>query len=122
MYGAAVGAVQGTGTDMCGQGGEFTLRAAGDFGVTAVISADKPENELFVTGIDEERDIQGTAAVNGVVKIPEAQHVRVTGCVVIVQLNHITGLVRMADKGFTFTGFCGTGHGFPSLTAQMLLL
>ncbi|MEG5901893.1 hypothetical protein, partial [Enterobacter bugandensis] len=79
---------------MSGQGSEFALRAAGDFGVTTVISADKPEDELFVAGIDEERDTQGSAAVNGVVKIPEAQHVRVTGCAVIVQLNHITELVR----------------------------
>ena len=42
MYGAAVGAVLGTGTDMCGQGSEFALRAAGDIGVTAVTGADKP--------------------------------------------------------------------------------
>ncbi|MGU3416480.1 hypothetical protein ACLBW0_23135 [Enterobacteriaceae bacterium C34A] len=122
MYGAAVGAVQGTGSDMCDQGSEFALRAAGDFRVTTIISADKLEDEFVVAGIDEERDTQGTAAVNGVVKIPEAQHVRITGCVVIVQLNHITGLFRMADRGFAFMGFCGTGHGFPSQTAQMQLL
>lgn len=113
MYCAAVGAVQGSGAYMCGQGSKFALRAAGDFGVAAVISADKPEDEFFVTGVDEEGNTEVSTAVHGIVEFIKTQDSSLFASVVdIVQLHHITGLLRVADKGFTFTGFCGAGHGF----------
>ncbi|MGU3416603.1 hypothetical protein [Enterobacter bugandensis] len=106
MYGAAVGAVQGTGTDMCGQGSEFALRAAGDFGMTTVISADKPEDEFFVACINEEGNAEVSTAAYGIVEIIETQDSSVlAGIILIMTLNHITGRVRVADPGFTFAGF-----------------
>ncbi|EDB4569333.1 hypothetical protein [Salmonella enterica] len=107
MYGAAVGAVQGSGAYMGGQGCKFALRAAGDFGVAAVISADKPEDEFFVTGINEEGNTEVSTAVHGIVEFIKAQDSSLFVSVVdIVQLHHITGLLRVADKGFAFTGLC----------------
>ncbi|EJO7321621.1 hypothetical protein ACFE4M_004584 [Salmonella enterica] len=104
---AAVGAVQGTGTEMCGQGSKFALRAAGDFGVAAVISADKPEDEFFVTGINEEGNTEVSTAVHGIIEFIKTQDSSLfAGVVDIVQLHHITGLLGVADKGFTFTGRC----------------
>ncbi|MEG5901891.1 hypothetical protein [Enterobacter bugandensis] len=106
MYGAAVGTVQGAGTDMCGQGSELSLRAAGNFGAATVISADKPENEFFVTGIDEEGNAEVSTAVHGIVERVKTQDSSVpAGIILIMKLNHITGRVRVADQGFTFTGF-----------------
>uniref|UniRef100_UPI00383BA85C hypothetical protein n=1 Tax=Salmonella enterica TaxID=28901 RepID=UPI00383BA85C len=110
---AAVRAVQGTGTDMCGQGSKFALRAAGDFGVAVVISTDKPEDEFFVAGVDEKGDIKVSTAAYGIVKIIETQDSSLfAGFFIIMKFNHVTGGIGMADKGFAFTGFCGAGHGF----------
>lgn len=68
MYGAAVRAVQGSGADMGGQRGELALRATGDFGMPVVVSADKPEDEFFVTGVDEEGNTEISTAVHGIVE------------------------------------------------------
>nr|WP_167565878.1 hypothetical protein [Candidatus Erwinia dacicola] len=73
MYGVAVWSVPGTSADMCSQGSEFPLRAAGDFGVPVVVSADKPEDEFFVTGVDEEGNIEVITAAHGIVELIKMQ-------------------------------------------------
>ncbi|ECG1392248.1 TPA_asm: hypothetical protein GNB58_004864 [Salmonella enterica subsp. houtenae serovar 45:g,z51:-] len=88
---------------MGGQRGEFALRTAGYFGMPVVVSADKPENELFVAGVDEKGNIKVSTAAYGIVKIIETQDC----CVfIIMKFNHITGGIGIADKGFAFTGLC----------------
>ena len=95
MYGAAVGAVQGAGSDMGGQGSKFALRAAGDFGVTAVISADKPEDEFFVTGISEEGNTEVSTAVHCIVEFIKTQGCSLfAGVTDIVQLHHCQRRVK----------------------------
>ncbi|EDZ5934440.1 hypothetical protein ONZ27_005446 [Salmonella enterica subsp. enterica serovar Chandans] len=75
--------------------------------MTTVISADKPEDEFFVTGINEEGNTEVSTAVHGIVEFIKAQDSSLFASVVdIVQLHHITGLLRVADKGFAFTGLC----------------
>lgn len=107
MYCATVRAVQGSGAYMGGQRGEFALRTAGYFGMPVVVSADKPENELFVAGVDEKGNIKVSTAAYGIVKIIETQDCCVfAGFFIIMKFNHITGGIGMADKGFAFTGLC----------------
>lgn len=86
MSGATVRAVTGAVDDMPGQEGKFTFRAAGNFGAAASVRADKPEDEFFITGIDEGRDVQVVAAVNGVIEMTKAKHagIFVTGVIDIM--------------------------------------
>ncbi|ECH1725676.1 hypothetical protein FPJ14_23585 [Salmonella enterica] len=110
---------------MGGQRCEFALCAAGCFGIPAVVSTDKPENELFVAGVDEKGNIKVSAAAHGIVEIIETQDSCVfAGFVIIMKLNHITGNIGMVDKGFALTGLCGTGHDFFTYLqmTEMLLL
>ena len=76
-----------------------------------VISADKPEDKLSVTVIDEERDIKVSTAAHGVVECIETQDRGIfTRFVIIMKLNHIAGDIRVADLRFAFTGFSRAGH------------
>ncbi len=58
---------------MCSQGSEFSLRATGDFGVSVVVSADKLEDEFFVTGVDKEGNIEVITAAHGIVELIKTQ-------------------------------------------------
>ncbi|EEG2784371.1 hypothetical protein GXR14_003084 [Salmonella enterica] len=80
--------------------------------MSVVVSADKPENEFFVAGVDEKRNIKVSTAAHGIVKLINTQDSCVfAGFFIIMKFNHITGDNGMVDKGFAFTGLCG-GHGF----------
>ncbi|EAW8720015.1 TPA: hypothetical protein N3D26_004697 [Salmonella enterica subsp. enterica serovar Bredeney] len=50
------------------------LRAVGYFRVPFVINTDKPEDQLFVSRIHKERNIQVCAVLNGIIKIIKAQN------------------------------------------------
>ncbi|EPX0905597.1 hypothetical protein ACWU7N_004687, partial [Escherichia coli] len=61
-------AVHTAGADTGKNGRKFPLRAAGDFRIPFVINTYKPEDQLFVSRIHKERNIQVCAAFNGIVK------------------------------------------------------
>ncbi|EIS4881293.1 hypothetical protein LZX86_004208 [Escherichia coli] len=47
---------------------KLPLRAAGNFRITFVINTNKPEDQLFVSGIYKERNIQVCAALYDIIK------------------------------------------------------
>ncbi|EFZ2364521.1 hypothetical protein ABM912_004513, partial [Shigella dysenteriae] len=71
---ATLRAVHTAGADTGKNGRKFPLRAAGDFRIPFVINTYKPEDQLFVSGIHKERNIQVCATLNGIVKIIKAQN------------------------------------------------
>ncbi|EFE6876519.1 hypothetical protein GDQ71_19915 [Escherichia coli] len=71
---AAFRAVHTTGTDTGKNGCKLPLRTAGYFRIPFVIDTNKPEDQLFVSCIQKERNTQVSAALNGIVKIIKAQN------------------------------------------------
>ncbi|HBE5670834.1 hypothetical protein OU548_24190 [Escherichia coli] len=65
---------QAAGADTGKNGRKLPLRATGDFRMPFVINTYKPENQLFVSRIHKERNIQVRAALYGIVKIIKAQN------------------------------------------------
>ncbi|EIG3511259.1 hypothetical protein FY019_004757, partial [Escherichia coli] len=70
---ATLRAVHAAGADTGKNGRKLPLRAAGYFRIPFVINTYKPEDQLFVSGIHKEGNIQVCAALNGIVKIIKAQ-------------------------------------------------
>ena len=76
-----------------------------------VISADKPEDEFFVTVVDEEGNIKINTTVHGIVEIIKTQDSGVlTSFFIIMKRNHITGDIGVVDLRFAFTGFSRACH------------
>ncbi|EFF9187524.1 hypothetical protein BKZ62_005308 [Escherichia coli] len=73
MNRATLRAVHAAGADTGKNGRKLPLRAAGYFRIPFVINTYKPEDQLFVSGIHKEGNIQVCAALNGIVKIIKAQ-------------------------------------------------
>lgn len=67
----------------------------------------KPEDQLFVSGIHKEGNIQVCAALNGIVKIIKAQSFCVFFVkeVIVVKLHDIAGKFASLRGRFSFTGF-----------------
>lgn len=66
----------------------------------------KPEDQLFVSRIHKERNIQVCAAFNGIVKTIKAQNFCVffVKKIIFVKLHDIAGKFASLRGGFTFTG------------------
>ncbi|EEY8066773.1 hypothetical protein E9P57_004665, partial [Escherichia coli] len=79
----------------------------GYFRIPFVINTNKPEDQLFVSGIHKERNIQVCAALNGIVKTIKAQNFCVFFVkeVIVVTLHDIAGELASLRGGFSFTGF-----------------
>ncbi|ADA73363.1 TPA: hypothetical protein ACYEQ8_004753 [Escherichia coli] len=107
MNRATLRAVHTAGADTGKNGRKFPLRAAGDFRIPFVINTYKPEDQLFVSRIHKERNIQVCAAFNGIVKTIKAQNFCVffVKKIIFVKLHDIAGKFASLRGGFTFTGF-----------------
>lgn len=79
------------GADTGKNGCKLPLRATGDFRVPFVINTYKPEDQLFVSRIHKEGNIQVCAALNGIVKTIKAQNFCVFFVkeVIVVKLHEI---------------------------------
>ncbi|EOQ8126059.1 hypothetical protein K7695_RS26675, partial [Escherichia coli] len=64
---ATLRAVHAAGADTGKNGRKLPLRAAGYFRIPFVINTYKPEDQLFVSDIHKEGNIQVCAALNGIV-------------------------------------------------------
>ena len=74
MNRATLRAVHAAGADTGKNGRKLPLRAAGYFRIPFVINTYKPEDQLFVSRIQKERNTQVSAALNSIVKIIKAQN------------------------------------------------
>ncbi|ENA06463.1 putative iS91 orf [Escherichia coli P0304816.1] len=74
MNHAAFRTVHTAGADTGKNVRKLPLRAAGYFRIPFVINTYKPEDQLFVSLIHKERNIQVCAAFNGIVKTIKAQN------------------------------------------------
>ncbi|HAH7673330.1 TPA: hypothetical protein ACQ7XS_004383 [Escherichia coli] len=74
---------------------------------SVVINTNKPEDQLFVSCIHKERNIQVCATLNGIVKIIKAQNLCVffVKKVIFVKLHDIAGKFALLWGRFSFTGF-----------------
>ncbi len=104
---AAFRAVHTTGTDTGKNGCKLPLRTAGYFRIPFVIDTNKPEDQLFVSCIQKERNTQVSAALNGIVKIIKAQNFSVFFVKKIIRMkfHNIAGKFASLWCGFAFTGF-----------------
>ena len=107
MNRATLRAVHTTGTDTGKNGCKLPLRTAGYFRIPFVIDTNKPEDQLFVSRIHKERNIQVCSAFNGIVKTIKAQNFCVffVKKIIFVKLHDIAGKFASLRGGFTFTGF-----------------
>ncbi|EHV82761.1 hypothetical protein A0019_005181 [Escherichia coli] len=107
MNRATLRAVHAAGADTGKNGRKLPLRAAGYFRIPFVINTYKPEDQLFVSGIHKEGNIQVCAALNGIVKIIKAQSFCVFFVkeVIVVKLHDIAGKFASLRGRFSFTGF-----------------
>ncbi|KXK77260.1 transposase [Escherichia coli] len=104
---ATVRAVHAAGADTGKNGRKLPLCTAGYFRIPFVINTYKPEDQLFVSGIHKEGNIQVCAALNGIVKIIKAQSFCVFFVkeVIVVKLHDIAGKFASLRGRFSFTGF-----------------
>ncbi|EON3482473.1 hypothetical protein ACLLMF_004888 [Escherichia coli] len=103
---AALLAVHTVGADTRKNGRKLPLRAAGYFRIPFVINTYKSEDQLFVSRIHKEENIQVCAALNGIVKIIKAQNFSFfVKKVIFVELYNIAGEFASLRCGFSFTGF-----------------
>ncbi|HBA7781999.1 hypothetical protein R9Q10_00220 [Escherichia coli] len=72
-------AVHASGADTGNNGRKLPLRASGYFWISFVINTYKPEDQLFVSRIHKERNIQVCTALNSIVKIIKVQNLSVFG-------------------------------------------
>ncbi|WP_276357562.1 hypothetical protein [Escherichia coli] len=77
------------------------------FRIPFVIDTNKPEDQLFVSSIQKERNTQVSAALNGIVKIIKAQNFSVFFVKKIIRMkfHNIAGKFASLLCGFAFTGF-----------------
>ncbi|EOO9426654.1 hypothetical protein KUS54_RS25790, partial [Escherichia coli] len=107
VNGATLRAVDAAGADSGKNGRKLPLCTASDFRIPFVINTNKPEDQLFVSRIQKEWNIQVCAALNGIVKIIKVQNV----CfffvkkVIFVKFYDIAGKLASLRRGFAFTGF-----------------
>ena len=104
---ATLRAVHAAGADTGKNGRKLPLRVTGDFRIPFVINTYKPEDQLFVSGIHKEGNIQVCAALNGIVKIIKAQNFSVFFVKKIIRMkfHNIAGKFASLWCGFAFTGF-----------------
>ncbi|EYV52547.1 transposase [Escherichia coli O145:NM str. 2010C-3507] len=104
---ATVRAVHAAGADTGKNGRKLPLCTAGDFRMPFVINTYKPEDQLFVSGIHKERNIQVCATLNSIVKIIEAQNLYFffVKKIIFVKLHNIAGKFASLRGKFSFTGF-----------------
>ncbi|MBN6692645.1 hypothetical protein JR888_24640, partial [Escherichia coli] len=71
------------------------------------LSLNKPEDQLFVSCIQKERNTQVSAALNGIVKIIKVQNFSVFFVKKIIRMkfHNIAGKFASLWCGFAFTGF-----------------
>lgn len=100
-------AVHTTGADTGKNGRKFPFRATGNFWILLVINTNKPEDQLFASGIHKERNIPVCAALNGIVKIIKAQNLGFFFIkkVIFLKFHNIPGKFASLRGGFSFTGF-----------------
>ncbi|HAV9068933.1 TPA: hypothetical protein JLE79_004148 [Escherichia coli] len=84
---AALLAVHTVGADTRKNGRKLPLRAAGYFRISFVINTYKSEDQLFVSRIHKEGNIQVCAALNGIVKIIQLLRQKI----IFVELHNIAG-------------------------------
>ncbi len=106
MNGATLRAVHATGADTGKNGRKLPLRATGYFRIPLVINTYKPEDQLFVSHIHKERNIQSCAAFNGIVKTIKAQNFCVffVKKVIFVKFHDIAGKFASLRGGFRLWG------------------
>ncbi|MXD32747.1 hypothetical protein FQZ81_22635 [Escherichia coli] len=104
---AALRAVHTAGADTGKNGRKLPLCTTGYFRISFVINTYKPEDQLFVSGIHKERNIQVCTVLNGIVKTIKAQNFCVFFVkeVIFVKLHDIAGKFASLRGGFSFTGF-----------------
>ncbi|WP_199898177.1 hypothetical protein [Escherichia coli] len=92
---ATVRAVHAAGADTGKNGRKLPLRAAGYFRIPFVINTYKPEDQLFVSGIHKEGNIQVCAALNGSSKLSKCfRHPQRRNIQVCAALNGIVKIIK----------------------------